>query len=87
MYGLKEAGVIAFEQLAKKLSPAGYEPMPFIDSWRHRTKRTTFVLSCRRFRRQVFSKPPQTPSKPLQGITNSLSIGLVNYTAAHLDWH
>jgi hypothetical protein len=29
MYGLKEAGILAFNQLVQKLKPAGYEPMPF----------------------------------------------------------
>jgi hypothetical protein len=42
MYGLKEAGIIAFNQLVKKLVPSGYEPMTFNPGlWRHRTKRTT----------------------------------------------
>ena len=29
MYGLKEAGILTFNQLIQKLKPAGYEPMPF----------------------------------------------------------
>ena len=28
MYGLKEAGVIAFDQLARYLAPHGYDPTP-----------------------------------------------------------
>jgi hypothetical protein len=44
MYGLKEAAIIAVNQLVTELAPAGYEPMPFTSSlWRHCTKRTTFT--------------------------------------------
>jgi hypothetical protein len=57
MYGLKEAGIIAFNQLVKKLAPSGYEPMPFTPGlWRHRTKRTTFVLCVDDFGVKYFSK-------------------------------
>jgi hypothetical protein len=57
MYGLKEAGVIAFNQLVQKLAPYGYSPMPFTPGlWRHRTKRTTFVLSVDDFGVKYFSK-------------------------------
>jgi hypothetical protein len=45
MYGLKEAGILAFNQLVQKLKPAGYEPMSFTPGlWRHRMKCTTFAL-------------------------------------------
>jgi hypothetical protein len=57
MYGLKEAGIIAFNQLVKKLDPHGYEPMPFTPGlWKHRTKRTTFVLCVDDFGIKYFSK-------------------------------
>jgi len=57
MYGLKEAGIIAFNQLVKKLAPAGYEPMPFTPGlWKHRTKQTTFVLCVDDFGVKYFSK-------------------------------
>jgi hypothetical protein len=36
MYGLKEAGILAMEQLVAKLAPHGYEPAPFTPGlWRH----------------------------------------------------
>jgi hypothetical protein len=39
MYGLKEAAIIAFNQLVQKLAPYGYSPMPFTPGlWRHLTK-------------------------------------------------
>jgi hypothetical protein len=56
MYGLKEAGIIAFNQLIKKLDPHGYELMPFTPGlWRHRTKPTTFVLCVDNFGVKYFS--------------------------------
>jgi hypothetical protein len=56
MYGLKEAGIIAFNQLVRKLEPAGYEPMPFTPGlWRHRTKPTTFTLCVDDFGVKYFS--------------------------------
>ena len=45
MYGLKEAGCVAFQNLVKNLAPFGYEPMPITPGlWRHKTRRTTFTL-------------------------------------------
>ena len=45
MYGLKEAGVVAFDQLVQKLKRFGYEPMPQTPGlWRHTSRKTTFKL-------------------------------------------
>jgi hypothetical protein len=54
MYGLKEAAIIAFNQLVQKLD----EPTPFTPGlWRHRTKPTiTFVLCVDDFGVKYFSK-------------------------------
>jgi hypothetical protein len=58
MYGLKEAGVIAFDQLVQKLDPSGYEPMPFTPGlWHNRRKRTTFALCVDDFGVKYFSVP------------------------------
>ena len=39
MYGLKEAGIIAYNQLMKKLAPYGYVPVPFTPGlWTHKTR-------------------------------------------------
>ena len=57
MSGLKEAGIIAFNQLVQKLAPYGHEPMPFTPGlWEHKTKRTTFVLCVNDFGVKYFSK-------------------------------
>jgi hypothetical protein len=58
MYGLKEAAIIAFNQLVQKLAPAGFKPLPFTPGlWRHTTKPTTFVLCVDDFGVKYFSKP------------------------------
>ena len=45
MYGLKESGLIAFNQLFKALAPHGYKPMPNTNGlWQHCTCRTMFAL-------------------------------------------
>ena len=57
MYGLKEAGVIAFDQLIQKLKRFGYEPMPQTPGiWKHTSRRTTFTLCVDDFGIQYFSK-------------------------------
>ena len=45
MYGLKQAALLAFEQLKKNLAPRGYEPIPHTDGmWRHKTRATKLCL-------------------------------------------
>eukprot|EP00979_Chaetoceros_neogracilis_P013015 scaffold3616_cov315-Chaetoceros_neogracile.AAC.1 len=45
MYGLKEAGKIAFDQLVKKLAPFGYSPVEHTPGvWKHKTRKTVFTL-------------------------------------------
>ena len=57
MYSLKEAGVIAFDQLVRKLKLFGYEPMPLTPGlWRHTSLKTTFTLCFDNFGIQYFSK-------------------------------
>ena len=57
MYGLKEAGIIAFKKLVRKISPAGYHPSKQTPGlWTHATKRTTFTLCVDDFGVKYFSK-------------------------------
>ena len=57
VYGLKEAGVIAFDQLFQKLKRFGYAPMPPTPGlWKHTSRRTTFTLCVDNFGIQYFSK-------------------------------
>ena len=57
MYGLNEAGVIAFEQLVQKLKRFGYDPMSQTPGlWKHTSRRTTFTLCVDEFGVKYFSK-------------------------------
>ena len=57
IYVLKEAGVIAFDQLVQKLKRFGYESMPQTPGlWRHTSRKTTFTLCINNFGIQYFSK-------------------------------
>jgi hypothetical protein len=90
MYGLKEAGVIAFIQLVKKLAPYGYMPMPFTPGlWRHNTKRTTFALCVDDFGVKYFSHADAmhliNAVKDHYELTINWSGKL--YCGLSLDWH
>jgi hypothetical protein len=90
MYGLKEAGVIAFKQLVKRLAPHGYEPMPFTPGlWRHRTKRTTFVLCVDDFGVKYFSKPDAMHLVDALQEDYKITIDWAGelYCGLTLDWH
>ena len=57
MYGLKEAGVVAFDQLVQKLKRFGYKPMPQTPGlWKHTSRRTTFTRCVDDFGIQYLSK-------------------------------
>ena len=90
MYGLKEAGIIAFKQLVNKLEPSGYHPMQHTPGlWRHKTRKTTFALCVDDFGVKYFSKADalhlinalETEYKLTIDWTGSLYCGL------NLDWH
>ena len=57
IYGLKEAGLLAFQHLVKNLDKDGYEPMKFTPGlWRHRSRPTTFTLCVDDFGVKYFSQ-------------------------------
>ena len=57
MYGLKESGVLAFNQLIKSLAPHEYKPMPQSTGlWQHRTLKPTFALCVDDIGVKYFSK-------------------------------
>jgi hypothetical protein len=90
MYGLKEAGISAFNQLVKNLEPAGYEPMPFTPGlWRHRTKRTTFVLCVDYFGVKYFTQADAQHLIDAIQTHYELSIDWKGelYCGLTLDWH
>jgi hypothetical protein len=57
MYGLKEAAILAYEQLRDHLAPFGYAPVTHTPGlWRHATKPTTFTLAVDDFGIKFFSQ-------------------------------
>ena len=57
MYGLKEVGVLTYNQLVKSLAPHGYEPMPHSTGlWQHHTLKTSSPLCVDDFGVKYFSK-------------------------------
>ena len=57
MYGVKESGVINFEELVKKLALFSYHPMKFTpELCKHKTCRITFTLCVDELGVKFFSK-------------------------------
>ena len=57
MYGLKEAAILAYEQLRDHLAPFGYHPVAHTPGlWKHKTLPTTFTLAVDDFGIKYFSK-------------------------------
>ena len=57
MYGLKQAAILAYENLVKNLSKFGYEPIEQTDSfWRHKNRPTKFCLFIDDFGVKYFDK-------------------------------
>jgi len=57
MYGLPQAGILAYQLLKKRLEPHGYYPVRHTQGyWRHRTKPTAFVLVVDDFSVKYLSK-------------------------------
>jgi hypothetical protein len=57
MCGLKEASVLAYDQLKEHLAPYGYAPVRFTPGlWKHNKRRTTFTLAIDDFGIKYFHK-------------------------------
>jgi hypothetical protein len=57
MYGLKEAAILAYDQLKAHLAPYGYFPVAQTPGlWRHMDRRTTFTLAVDDFGIKFFSQ-------------------------------
>lgn len=57
MYGLKEASILAYDQLRAHLEPYGYTPVPITPGlWRHNKYRTTFTLEVNDFGIKYYDK-------------------------------
>ena len=90
IYGLKEAGIIAFNQLVHYLAPHGYEPTPCTSGlWSHTTRLTTFTLYVDNFGLKYFSKEDAhhlvNALKTNYEVTTDWNGSL--YFGITLDWH
>ena len=57
MYGLKQAARLAYDLLKKRLAPYGYYPdLVCPNVWKHKTRRTTFILCVDDFGIKYFDK-------------------------------
>ena len=57
MYGLKQAAVLAYDNLVKILAPFGYRPIPHTTGlWKHDTKPISFCLCVDDFGMKYFDK-------------------------------
>jgi hypothetical protein len=90
MYGLKEASVLAYDQLRAHLAPYGYAPVPFTPGlWRHNKFRTTFTLAVDDFGIKYYSTAEL--NHLLQALETKYSITKdlsgSSYLGLTLDWH
>ena len=90
MYGLKEASVLAYDQLKAHLAPYGYAPVPLTPGlWRHNKLRTTFTLAVDDFGIKYYS------ISDLEHLFNALETKYTltkdlsgsSYLGLTLDWH
>ena len=90
MYGLKDARVVAFDQLSRYFAPHAYKPAPCTPGlWRHTKRPTTFTLCVDNFGVKYFPKQDAyhlvNVLKTNYGViiywTGSLYCGLI------LGWH
>ena len=90
MYGLKQAAILAYDQLVTKLKPHGYIPCPFTaDLWRHTTRRTKFCLCVDDFGVKSFS--PEDTTHFISTLQQYYEISIdstgSNYLGLKIDWN
>ena len=77
MYGLKQAAILAYNQLKNNLEKHGYFPIPqTVGMWKHKTRRTKFCLCVDDFGIQYHSKADA------DHLTNALQ----EFYAITIDW-
>ena len=89
MYGLKQAAVLAYDQLVEHLAPFGYYPCPQTTGiWRHTTRKTRFCLCVDDFGIKYFSKADA--DHLLNALQSKYKISTdwegKNYCGLTLDW-
>ena len=90
MYGLKEAAILAYEQLRDHLSKFGYVPMKHTPGvWRHESRTTTFTLAVDDFGIKYFKKADADHLLKALAEKYSLTIDWTgnSYLGLTIDWH
>ena len=90
MYGLKQAAVLAYNELKEKLQPQGYSPVTgTVRRWEHETRKTKFCLCVDDFGIKYFSIADA--SHLLQAIGNHYTYTKRwddnNYCGLTFDWN
>jgi hypothetical protein len=90
MYGLKEASVLAYDQLKEHLAPYGYAPVRVTPGlWQHSTRPTKFTLAVDDFGIKYFQKADAehliSALQDKYQLTQDWSGN--NYLGMTLDWH
>ena len=88
MYGLKEVGIISYQNLVKNLAPYGYEPTTYTPGfWCHKTRKTTFTLAVDNFGIKYFG--PDDLEHLLTSLKNYYAIKVdltgANYCGLKID--
>ena len=91
MYGLKQAAILAYQQLVTNLAKHGYTPCKYsVGLWTHATRRTKFCLCVDDFGIKYFSKDDADhliTSLRTSGYTVTTDWDGKNYCGLYLDWH
>ena len=90
MYGLKQAAILAYQQLVKRLAPHGYYPVPNTAGlWAHKTRRTVFVLCVDDFGIKYFNEDDK--NHLLNSLREHYKVTVdetgENYLGYTLEWH
>jgi hypothetical protein len=90
MYGLKEAAILAYDQLKAHLKPYGYEPVRHTPGlWKHNVRPTTFTLAVDDFGIKYFCKADADHLFSAIADKYALTIDWsgTQYLGITLDWH
>ena len=89
MYGLKQAAILAHEQLFQNLAPFGYHPIPNTNFWKHETRPTVFCLCVDDFGVKYFSKNDADHLLQALGSHYKYTVDWKgsHFCGYHFDWH
>lgn len=90
MYGLKQAAILAYEQLVHHRAPLGYYPLPNATGiWKHTTKKTIFSLYVDDF--SIKSFPQADTDHLINALKQLYKVSIdpheKNYCGLEIDWN